>query len=139
MQEWKGMEERVDSAWGGVERAIEGFACARNRRRADIAYGSARILDHLLLSETGTVGRRVGRIGMGRRARAGNDPTFCYWSSTRSSILLLLETRRHGGAQIIPNLLLLETGGAEEGASIRPNLLPTVDVARRKGTMTTVR
>jgi hypothetical protein len=106
-----------DSAWGGTERAIEGFACARNRRRADIAYGSARILGHLLLSETGTVERRVGRIGMGRRARAGNDPTFCYWRSTRSSILLLLETRRHGGAQIVPN----------------------VDVARRKGTMTTVR
>jgi hypothetical protein len=49
--------------------------------------------------------------------------------------LLLLETRKHGGAQIVPNLLLLETGGAEEGAPI----LPTVDVARRKGTMTTVR
>jgi hypothetical protein len=41
---------------------------------ADIAYGSARILGHLLLSETGTVGRRVGRIGVGRRTRAGNDP-----------------------------------------------------------------
>jgi hypothetical protein len=50
-----------------------------------------------------------------------------------------LETRRHGGAQIVPNLLLLETGGAEEGAPIRPTLLSTVDVARRKGTMTTVR
>ena len=51
-----------DSAWGGAERAMEGFACARNRRRgedgADIAYGSARIREHLLLSETGTVGRR---------------------------------------------------------------------------------
>ena len=46
-----------DSAWGGAERAMEGFACARNRRRgedgADIAYGSARIREHLLLSETG--------------------------------------------------------------------------------------
>jgi hypothetical protein len=53
---------------------MEGFACTRNRRSgedgADIAYGSARIRDHLLLSETGTVGRRVGLIGVGRRAHA---------------------------------------------------------------------
>ncbi|PWZ04663.1 hypothetical protein Zm00014a_043818 [Zea mays] len=47
------------------------------------AQSSARILGDLLLSETGTVGRRVGRIGMGRRARAGYDPTFWYWRSTR--------------------------------------------------------
>jgi hypothetical protein len=59
----------------GVERMVLMAASATfHDGGADIADGSTRILGHLLLSETGTVGRRVGRIGMGRRACAGKDP-----------------------------------------------------------------
>jgi hypothetical protein len=68
-----------------------------------------------------------------RMGRRGSSATFCYrrrgqwgggwggsaWGGGHA------QARIHdGGAQIVPNLLLLETGGAEEGASIRPTSSP---------------
>jgi hypothetical protein len=78
---------------GMVKLALMAASTTFHDGGADIAYGSARILGHLLLSETGTMGRRVGQIGVGRRVHAvdgtrrqrtmmavrRSSPTFCYW------------------------------------------------------------
>jgi hypothetical protein len=119
MQEWKGMEESVDGgrrfgvgrsclvlparAIDGVGRmALIAASATFHDGGADIAYGSAWILGHLLLSEMRTVGGRAHAVNGTRRQRTmmavrRSSPTFHYWRRAEQMRALMEGSRRRVG------------------------------------------